>query len=61
MRFCESCRREVFFCASLDVAQTHAGLGDCIAIDPRPARRPGDLESDVWGSDVLTVGLPALE
>lgn len=48
VRFCESCRQQVFFCSSLLEAQTHAAVGDCIAVDPRFVRNPGDLESDFW-------------
>src|SRR5262249_26789520 len=54
VRFCESCRQNVFFCSSLAVAQTHAFLGECIAIDPRLARRPADLESNIWDLDWLS-------
>lgn len=55
-RFCEACRRKVYFCSTLVVAQTHAALGDCVAVDPRLLRKPNDLESNLWALDV--VGMP---
>jgi hypothetical protein len=60
IRFCEACRQQVFFCSTIEVAQTHATLGECIAIDTRLARRPGDLETVAWGPAV-TMGYPAPE
>jgi hypothetical protein len=60
VRFCDQCRRQVFFCTSLEVAQTHAAVGDCIAVDPRLARQPGDLESNLWETG-LVVGMPLID
>src|SRR5581483_8841826 len=57
VRFCEGCRREVFFCSTLSVAQTHAAVGDCIAVDSRLLRRDGDLASNFWELDSV-MGLP---
>jgi uncharacterized protein (TIGR02996 family) len=57
VRFCESCRKKVYYCSSLELAQAHAAVGECIAIDPRLARRPGDLESDVWDLDSPVMGM----
>jgi uncharacterized protein (TIGR02996 family) len=57
VRFCGACRQQVFFCHSIEVAQTHAAVGECIAVDPRLVRRAGDLESNIWELDVA-VGLP---
>jgi len=48
VRFCASCRKEVFFCATIAVAQTYSAAGECIAVDPRLVRRPADLESNFW-------------
>ena len=44
MRFCDACERQVFYCDSIQQAQIHARLGDCVAIDPGIARTPGDLD-----------------
>ena len=60
VRFCGECRKQVFFCGSIEVAQTHAALGDCVAVDPRLARKPRDLESSLsslWDSDSLVFGM----
>jgi uncharacterized protein (TIGR02996 family) len=42
-RFCESCRRMVHYCDSLELAQRHAVQGNCVAIDARVLRAEGDL------------------
>ena len=61
VRYCEACRRKVYFCSNLDLAQTHAAVGDCIAVDPRLARSPRDLDpSNVWNLEPV-MGLPLLE
>jgi uncharacterized protein (TIGR02996 family) len=62
VRFCDECRREVVFCRTIEVAQTHAALGDCIAVDPRLARKPRDLESSFWELGmVMGMALPGEE
>jgi uncharacterized protein (TIGR02996 family) len=58
VRFCGPCRRKVFFCPSVEIAPTHAALGECVAVDPRLARTPGDLESSVWELDAFVTGMP---
>jgi len=60
VRYCDSCQQKVFFCASIEVAQTHAALSDCIAIDPRLIRKPNDLDSTMWELG-LVLGMPLLE
>jgi uncharacterized protein (TIGR02996 family) len=59
VRFCGECRQQVFFCSSIDVAQTHAALGECVAVDPRLARAPRDIES-FREVDTVFMGLPLL-
>ena len=61
VRFCGECRQRVFFCTSIEVAQTHAALDECVAVDTRLARKPRDLESSVWELDTVFMGLPAEE
>jgi uncharacterized protein (TIGR02996 family) len=46
VRFCKSCKKNVYHCGSLDEARDHAWQGDCVAIDSRLAREPGDLEDE---------------
>jgi uncharacterized protein (TIGR02996 family) len=46
VRFCETCRKKVFHCGSLDHAQRHALRGHCVAVDSRLFRKPGDLLTD---------------
>lgn len=58
VRFCIQCRQKVFFCSSIEVAQTHASLGECVAVDPRLARKPRDLESSVWELGTFVMGMP---
>ncbi len=38
VRFCESCRKNVYFCGSTEHAQRHANFGHCVAIDSRTIR-----------------------
>lgn len=61
VRFCGECRKEVFFCGSIDIAQTHAAIDECVAIDPRLVRRPLDLESSLWGDDEIHMGMMEVE
>jgi uncharacterized protein (TIGR02996 family) len=56
VRFCGQCRQQVFFCTTVEVAQTHADLGECVAVDPRLARKPRDLGS-VEELDTVVMGL----
>jgi uncharacterized protein (TIGR02996 family) len=44
VRYCGVCRREVFYCASLDEARQHARQGHCVAVASPIPRSPGDLE-----------------
>ena len=44
IRFCDLCREQVFYCATLLEARQHAWYGRCVAVDPANERRPDDLE-----------------
>jgi hypothetical protein len=43
VRFCEACRKDVYFCRTVQEAQRRAALGHCVAVDSRLERRSGDL------------------
>jgi uncharacterized protein (TIGR02996 family) len=60
VRFCDACERQVFYCDSIEQAQIHARLGDCVAVDPGISRTPGDLEEVDSGpvSGLMGVLLP---
>jgi uncharacterized protein (TIGR02996 family) len=58
VRYCEGCRRNVYFCTGIDEAQMHADAGECVAISLGVLRRPGDVvfgRADLF--DGLTMGL----
>jgi uncharacterized protein (TIGR02996 family) len=59
VRFCEECRREVFYCKSAEDARYYIGLGFCVAVDAQVERTPGDI-GDVVEQDV-TLGLLAAD
>jgi uncharacterized protein (TIGR02996 family) len=44
VRYCNSCQKRVFYCATVSEARTHAIAGDCVAVDVVALRRPRDLE-----------------
>jgi uncharacterized protein (TIGR02996 family) len=43
IRFCASCKRNVYHCETLQDAQAHANRGDCVALTVALVRKPGDL------------------
>ncbi len=43
IRFCQSCRKKVYFCGSIQQAKNHAHAGRCVAVDSRLVREPDDL------------------
>jgi uncharacterized protein (TIGR02996 family) len=53
VRFCDTCRKSVYYCSSLEEAREHARAGHCVAVDAGVAREPGDL----WGDEGSLVGL----
>ncbi|MGL6076449.1 MAG: TIGR02996 domain-containing protein [Fimbriiglobus sp.] len=54
VRFCGECFKLVYFCSTVEMAMTYAALDECVAVDPRVERQPGDL---VWETGYI-VGLP---
>jgi len=44
IRFCESCRKQVYFCHTIEAAQIHATRGRCVAVDLGVMRRKKDLD-----------------
>ncbi len=46
VRHCDSCRKKVYYCTSIDEARTHARAGECVAVDLVQLRRPNDLEPE---------------
>jgi uncharacterized protein (TIGR02996 family) len=55
VRFCDSCRQNVYYCHSIEEAQRHAWQRHCVAVDSGVVRTPGDLEVHF-----VTLGVPAL-
>jgi uncharacterized protein (TIGR02996 family) len=45
IRFCGSCKKNVYFSRNLDDAYEHARQGRCVAVDPVQIRVPGDLKN----------------
>jgi uncharacterized protein (TIGR02996 family) len=45
VRFCDSCRHNVYCCDTIGAARRHAWDGHCIAVDLGVIRRKGDLEA----------------
>jgi uncharacterized protein (TIGR02996 family) len=43
VRYCKSCRRNVYYCATVAEARSRARRGHCVAVDLVPVRRPRDL------------------
>lgn len=43
VRFCESCKREVHYCDTIEEARDHAWKGECVAVSLALVRRPLDL------------------
>jgi hypothetical protein len=60
-RFCDSCKKRVFHCSTLEQAQRHADRGHCIAVDSALTRRQGDVRIDPTrdpASRALVLGMP---
>ncbi len=61
-RVCESCKKKVFYCGTLELAQRHADRGHCVAVDSRLTRRPADLHLDPLRDpqhSLMVLGMPA--
>ena len=43
VRYCEGCRRNVYYCDSVAVAQRHADAGECVAVSLTVLRKPDDV------------------
>ncbi|MCE9568269.1 MAG: TIGR02996 domain-containing protein [Planctomycetes bacterium] len=43
-RFCESCKKSVHYCDTLDEAREHTAQGDCVAVTLALIRRPFDTQ-----------------
>src|SRR5262249_51027408 len=56
-RFCDGCRKKVFYCPSVADARRHADRGHCVAIDSRVPRKKGDLADDAAPSNLMTLGI----
>src|SRR5262249_57160262 len=60
VRFCGSCRKEVYHCGTVEEARGHAFRGHCVAVDSRLARAAGDLPAPgVFADARMTVGVIA--
>src|SRR5712691_639088 len=57
VRFCETCRKNVYHCPTIDAARDHARDGHCVAVDSRLSREPGDLYEPSWRMDGMTMGV----
>jgi uncharacterized protein (TIGR02996 family) len=44
VRLCSACRKNVYYCRSLEEAREHVEYGRCVAVDPKLARSEGDLD-----------------
>jgi uncharacterized protein (TIGR02996 family) len=44
VRYCGACSKQVFYCTTIESAQRRARRDECIAVDVRLGREPGDLE-----------------
>jgi uncharacterized protein (TIGR02996 family) len=58
VRFCDSCRKNVFYCHTIDEAKQHAWQGECVAVDPGVTRKKGDLVDLRGAVGMLPLGLP---
>jgi hypothetical protein len=46
VRFCDACRKNVYYCGTIAEARDHARRGHCVAVNSGQQRSPGDLEHD---------------
>ncbi len=54
VRLCDSCHKAVYFCESVAEAREKAWQGECVAVDSRLARTPGDLDPP---REYMTLGI----
>lgn len=58
VRFCGSCKKNVYFSHNLDEAYEHARHGRCVAVDPIQLRIPNDLRDRLkFGADTPFIPL----
>lgn len=55
VRFCDTCRRNVFYCHTISEAREHARNGECVAVDLMVPR----LENDLPDEEHRTLGFMA--
>jgi uncharacterized protein (TIGR02996 family) len=55
VRFCDACRKNVYYCGTVDEARAHARQGRCVAVRSGQRRCSGDLEHEP--GDFLEVDL----
>jgi uncharacterized protein (TIGR02996 family) len=53
VRFCQSCKQNVYFCDTVGMARSHASEGHCVAVHAGLTRYPGDLRPDM----MMTMGI----
>jgi uncharacterized protein (TIGR02996 family) len=58
VRFCESCRQNVYFCHTIEEAKRHAWSGHCVAVDLSVPREKGDLVNGRYAVGMMPLGLP---
>jgi uncharacterized protein (TIGR02996 family) len=46
VRFCDHCRKNVYYCGSVREARDHARQGHCVAVNSHQMRAPGDLDEE---------------
>jgi len=60
VRFCDNCRKSVYFCDTLQTAYHHAAEGRCVAISAAAERTPGDMPPPWLGYETgITMGIIA--
>jgi len=56
VRFCSACRKPVYYCETVAEAREKACRGECVAVDSRLVRTPGDIDPPHQQRLYLTVG-----
>jgi uncharacterized protein (TIGR02996 family) len=62
VRFCEGCKKKVFYCGTVEQARRHAWFGHCIAVDSHATRAEGDVPINSFRDpeqQMLLLGVPA--
>jgi uncharacterized protein (TIGR02996 family) len=53
VRFCDSCKRNVHYCDTIEEARDHAWQGDCVAVSLALVRKSGDLARQMTMGRIL--------